>query len=743
MGGSTSRVPGGWWGGNACFPGRDAWPFSLSRALAAAGAEQSIPAVFVNAVSNRCQTSILLVCEPLALKTFFTILLCIVSFPLCTGAQTPPAAVLPGETDRAVDEETVEASAEAAQEETGGQPPVEDSADVTPTAPEMSPADPDNPEDIPGWPEDDFMLPEPSYDAMPDQLPAFPPPVDVPKPLPPFSLQPAFQQAAGDETAPLLLSLRQIVQMVLENNTEVKVQRLQPELGEQQVRFAKGAFDPQFSFSAQYSYSELPQNAEQFVATGGETALAQEALLDQLIELQNSLDELLAQLQGGTPSGGRSASSGKFTDPRIFKSEDFNLSWGLEGKLPLGTVYQIGLTQLQARNDLNRQIPPSLFYPEYTTIMGLTLTQPLLKNFGPAANLAELRVARIQRRAGWYEWQQQLIRSLSQSISLYIDLIFARENLRVREGAVETARLLEEQNIRRLRAGKMRPADVWEAQTSLANNADTALRAIGAYVEAQNNLKAQIFSAADLSAGPTGRLEPVDSLQVPPVTVDRNRFVQEAFTKRPEYLRLTAAAEQEGIKVRYARNQLYPQVDLQASYGLTGLDGNYGDSFGSTFSGDGPAFAVGVLVSVPLGSQKERANLQAAKIRQEQSTLAIQRGSIDITLEIDTAISLVETTRRQIEAAAQTSSRARLTAEAQEKLLEEGKATTFDVVRLQNDYADARSRELAAVANHRKAILRLSIARGVLLEELGVNLEDEAAKENPYVSPGLMQKSFP
>jgi len=116
---------------------------------------------------------------------------------------------------------------------------------------------------------------------------------------------------------------------------------------------------------------------------------------------------------------------------------------------------------------------------------------------------------------------------------------------------------------------------------------------------------------------------------------------------------------------------------------------------------------------------------------------AIQRGSIDITLEIDTAINLVETTKRPIEAVAKTSSRARPTAQVHEKLLEEGKATTFDVVHLQHDYADARSRELAAVANHRKAIPRLS------LKERGANLEDEAAKENPYVSPGLMQKSLP
>lgn len=570
-----------------------------------------------------------------------------------------------------------------------------------------------------------------------DEPPA--PRVEPPVPLPPFDLAPVFEAASGEGLPPLLLSLRQVVQMALDNNTEVQVQRLQPELGDQQVQFARGAFDPQFTFSTLYSYNETPQNAEQFVSTGGESALAQQALIDQLVDLQNSLDELLAELQG-TSASARSAPKGDFDDPRIFVSEDFSMNWAVGGKTPMGTTYEVGLSQLQARNDLNSQIPPSLFFPEYTTTLGLTLTQPLLKNFGPAANLAELRVARVQRQVGWYEWEQQLIRSLAGCVSLYVDLIYARENLRVREGAVQTARLLETQNIRRVRAGKMSPSDVWEAQTSLANNADLALRAVNGYIEAQNALKGQILSADVVAAGPTGRLEPIDALEVPPVEIDRNQFLSEAFTKRPEYLRLQAAAEQEGIKVRFARNQVYPQVDLQASYGLTGLDGSFGDSFGGAFDGQGPAFSAGVVVSIPLGNQKERANLQAAKLRQQQASLGIQRGAIDITMEIDTAISLVHTTREQVKAAAQTSRSARLTAEAQEKLLEEGKATTFDVVRLQNDYADARSRELAAKANYRKAVVRLAVARGTLLDELGVNLQDEADKTRPFGRGGKLER---
>ena len=515
----------------------------------------------------------------------------------------------------------------------------------------------------------------------------------APNPLPPFNLETVFLQAVDPGVAPVSISLREVVRMALANNLDVKVQRLQPELGEQQMRFAAGAFDPQFGFQTQYVYSETPQNTQEFISTGGITA--------------------------------------GFDDPRIFTQENMVFNWQLGGKTPLGTQYSVGLNQLQARNDLNILIPPSLFFPEYTTVLGLTITQPLLKNFGPAANLAELRIARLQKNIGWYEWQQQLIRSLSESLNLYFDLVYTSENLRVRQSAVHTARMLERQNIRRVEAGKMRPSDVWEAQTSVANNADLALRAMNAYIETQNQLKSRILSSDVIAAGPTGRLEPSEGLEIPRVELDRDQFLRDAFNKRPEYLRVESVVEQEGIKVRYARNQVYPQVDLQASYGLTGLEGSFGNSFNETFNNGGPALTVGVLVSIPLGSVKERASLQAAKYRKEQAALNLQRVANEIVFDIDTALSIFRTTKEQVNAAAETTRTARLTAEAQEKLLEEGRATTFDVVRLQNDYADARTRELAALANHRKSVLRLAVARGTLLQELGVDLQNEADKTRP------------
>lgn len=532
------------------------------------------------------------------------------------------------------------------------------------------------------------------------------------------------------------ISVGEMVRLLLANNPDLKIQRLQSEVGETDVRRALGFFDPTLKLTGQYSQSDTPQNTQEYVATGGQTTQTQMALLDQLVVLQQQLDQLLAEIQGGQPSGASGdAQTPKYTDPRIFSSNQYLMLWEIGGHTPLGTQYSIGMNQSQARNDLNIQMPPSLFYPETTTTMAFNITQPLLKNFGPAANMAAVRVARLQRRIGWYEWKQQMTRSLSEALNQYFDLVFSYENLAVRKQAVEAARLLETQNIHRVENGKMRPSDVWEAQTSLSYNVDAALRAINACIESQNSLKQLILSEKMILSNEPARLVPMDSMEVPTISVDRSKFLAEAISKRPEYLNIVAKAEQEGVRVRFARNQAYPELNVQASYGLSGLDQDYGNSFANTIGAQGTQLTVGVSVSVPLGNIEGRAALDASKLREKQTLLAVQKAGMEIAIEIDTAISLLETSRQQVQVARETARASQSTSDVEQTRLEAGKSTTFEVVRLQNNAAEARSRELAAIATFRKNVVRLAVARGVLLDELGISLEKEAWRDVRRTSP--------
>lgn len=588
---------------------------------------------------------------------------------------------------------------------------------------------------------------------------------EVPAQLPTVDLNAIFASVTRSGTGKeLRLDLGEMVRMALANNADIKVSRIEPEVARTDVSRAWSVFDPKLGLQTQYSMSDTPQNAQQYIATGGSTpslvdsynafAASQQATLTQVNDYKNQVLNYANQLADYVKKSGSAGgfpvwhnpnspppapvkAASVLLDPNIYNSDDFSMQWGLGGQLPLGTRYSLSLNQINSTNDINRQLPPALFSPEYTTVASLSLVQPLLKNFGPAANMAGVRIARIQKRIGWYDWQQQMIHTLSEAIYRYYDLVFAYENARVRLEAVDAARLLERQNIQRVEQGKKRPSDVWDAQTALAFNVDLALRAFDSYAEAQSNLKAAIFTDKMAFSGQFGRLVPVTRLELPPIKVNRGDFLSEALANRPEYLEVISKAEQEGIRVRYARNQAYPEVNLQGTYGVTGLQGNYSDSFNKAFGGQGTAYSFGVGVSIPLGNVEGRANLEAAKLRQEQANLAIQKVLTSMASEIDYAISSVEISRRQVTAAQDAADSARKTADAELRLLEEGKSTTFEVVRLQNNAAEASSRELAAMANYQKTVIRLAVARGKLLDDLGISLEKEATKSVP---PGKKKK---
>lgn len=55
----------------------------------------------------------------------------------------------------------------------------------------------------------------------------------------------------------------------------------------------------------------------------------------------------------------------------------------VEGKIPVGLTYAFNTKVDEIDNTLVQEDETSLFKPEYSAFVGLTLTQPLLKNSEP------------------------------------------------------------------------------------------------------------------------------------------------------------------------------------------------------------------------------------------------------------------------------------------------------------------------------------------------------------------------
>lgn len=491
----------------------------------------------------------------------------------------------------------------------------------------------------------------------------------------------SFEETLGLQ--PVRITLDEAVRGVMEKSLDVRIEWLNWAVADEQTDAALGKFEPSFFITSNGRDSDLPQNALDYVQTGG----------------------IIMPLN----------------EPRLFHQQSLLTQTGIQGRLPTGTEYQLFVSSGIFRNDLNRQRPPAIFYPEYAAAVGVGLKQPLLRDFGPSVNLAELRVSRKSAAIADARWELQFQRSLAQVVMQYFDLIFAIENVEVKREVAAFARTLVLENQKRLELGLMSPAEVQEAEVAVAVAREEVIAALSAVVEKQMVLKTQMLGSVEEGAGMV--FLPQDSLPHVSPPQDRTRHLQSALHRRPDHRSALEEAEKQAILVKYMRNQLLPRLDLQATLTANGLSGSFGSAYERAFERQGYDVQAGIQFSLPLGNRTARANRNAAEHRQQQAILNIARSELTIAAELDTVLARVKAARARMESTRESERLAEKLLETERKRLEQGLARTFDVLRARAALAEARTRHLAAHAECNQAATQLHLAAGTLLERYGIRID--------------------
>src|SRR6185312_2761832 len=109
------------------------------------------------------------------------------------------------------------------------------------------------------------------------------------------------------------------------------------------------------------------------------------------------------------------------------------------------TRYRVGYSDRDITNNL-RLRPTDPFRSEYQSFFGVTVTQPLLKDFGFPATLARLRLARSDEKIARQDFRRQMMLVLGAVETAYWDLYVAQERQRLRTESVGAADKLLAEN---------------------------------------------------------------------------------------------------------------------------------------------------------------------------------------------------------------------------------------------------------------------------------------------------------
>ena len=503
----------------------------------------------------------------------------------------------------------------------------------------------------------------------------------------------ALRSSAAETPAPAALpvqagstlNLRDAMRWVMEKNFSLQVKEQDVLVAKDSVDRARGEFDPHFFISG-----TLEDNARRL----------------------NAIDYSSFGITSANPG------------VTIFNEQNLRTGAGFSGKLPTGTQYELSTTLNRLDNDVNRA--GRFFSPEFESFAGLTLTQPLLKDFGLGANMAETRMARLEVRISEKTREVEVVNKLIELTNAYYDMVFGLENLKVKDEAVTVAQKLREENQERVRLGKMTDIDLTQADVKISEAREEYILGQDFLRERRVRLLKLLVNEFPAGAIPDFGVEP--DLAVMPLTSSAADLYASALTLRPDFL----LAQQQIDKNRYgtdqARNQRLPQLDLKLAYGRGGLDDDFGPSYQQVFDDNQRRMSAGIVASIAIGNHKAQADYRTAKRKQLQSEMTLADLKTSISLDVSNAVQRIDTLQHRLETAQQSRKFAEQGLEVEQSRLDAGKTTSFSVLDFQRKASDARTRELAARVDLKKAEAELWAACGLFLQKHGFATGETAAK---------------
>lgn len=474
------------------------------------------------------------------------------------------------------------------------------------------------------------------------------------------------------------LSPTNFLNLVIAHNERVQVQQLEFEATQRRERAEKGIFEPALVLGATHE-----ENLRQL--TG----------------------ERLAQLTG--------------TILTNFSEQNNRYNSALEFLVPTGARFRLGANLSDLQNNFQKISLTSRFTnSEYESFAGVSLVQPLLKNFGPRATLANLRIAAQQSEIAWHDYRKQLSQTLAGAEAGYWGLYLAQEQLRFFDESVKVAETVLTDARARTAAGKAAEIDVLQAEADLAmrrNGRSEALQKLG---------EARSRAAGFIDTTPFDARGAILA-EAPPAIADRKLDFLEnwgwVFGQNPDYSAQRARLAQEGIRVAFAKNQSLPQLDLKGSYGLNGLGRTPGESLERFNDQAFESWSIGVELRIPLGGGiKERNELAASRARKQAALLVLKelettlRNTLNVTLEkvrhARTAIADYESTVRLQENLLKT----------ELARLEVGRVEARKVLEVERDLLQSRLSALAALITFHQSELELDVLTGTYLARRNVAL---------------------
>ena len=438
-----------------------------------------------------------------------------------------------------------------------------------------------------------------------------------------------------------------------------------------------------------------------------------------------------------------------------------------------GTNISVGFNNSRASSNSGFQsVSPAL-----NSNFQFKLTQHLLQGFGLPANTRFIRIAKNNRELSDVAFRLQIITTVDQIENMYWDLVYAYENMRVRQESLAFSQKTFSDTKKQVEIGSLAPIEAVRAQSTVAAD-EQSLTVAKTNLQLQQLIMKNALSRslhdpvlANADVIPTSTMEVPENEQVQPT----EELVNEALRHRPELVESRIQLNSQEQSNKALRSLLLPTLDLFAYYGGAGLGGSqspeslchtpdqqfcasanpnpalsqfplapsvsYADTLHQMVNSSAPDKGVGLQLNIPLRNRAAQAVQIRGELEYRQGQMALQQTENRVSIEVRQAQFAVEQNRASVASARAAVDYARQSLDAEQKKYQFGTSTTTAVLQTRSALATAESTLMSAMAAYEKSRVEMDRATGTLLDHHGISIDDAARGQVthmpnvPYVAP--------
>jgi len=586
----------------------------------------------------------------------------------------------------------------------------------------------------------------------------------------PLSLQNSERLRSLILNGTLYLSLHDMIDLTVENNLDVEVQRYQLSIAGTDVLRAKGG-------GVTRGLPLTIQQAPVGIGGPGGTLLNQAAAagavsptpstvsnvfdVNQLAEAQTNLS-----VQGNIPFSTGPAipvydpnfigtvayvhrepnnSSNNVTNGAIVPTDNTLFNTFLYQGFTSGLQAQAGVSNINDINLSNLSYADPFRHPNLV----FQASQPLLRGAGFNVNRRYIKISENNQKVSRLIFRQQLIDLIYGVSRLYYDLVSLNEDVLVKKETLVAAQQLYNDDKAQVEVGTLAPLELSRVEALVASAQLDLTRSRGLVRQQEAVVKSMISRTG--SADPllqAASIFPTDVIVVPehdnmPGT---EQLIQQGLSNRADLAQAGIQVENGEITVKASRNNVRPEIDAVAAIqshgaiGYTGFTPIGGVPLPPTTTGVSQAsvYEGGVQLNLPFRNRIAQADAARDEMQLRQMEARVQQLQNQIRDEIENAAIAVDVARTAYGAAVRSREYQEQLLQAEKEKLSVGASTNFFIVQDESYLAQARSTEVVARSTYIKSRVALQRALGSLLEDSGIQLDDAIkAQLPPSAAPNI------